>query len=75
MNPETRRLVPLTINVRDQIVRDISNMLFGVDPGNERKRFVFSLLEAKLEQEAELYDLVETITALESEEVEMQDAV
>lgn len=67
MNPETRRLVPLTIDIKDQIVRDISNMLFGQDENNERKHFVFQLLEAKLGEDASLIDLVDTVMALESE--------
>lgn len=75
MNPETRRLVQLTIDIKDQIVRDISNMLFGTDPGNERKGFVFSLLEAKIGEEMELHELVDTVTALESEESEVEEAV
>lgn len=78
MDPENRRLVQLTINIKDQIVRDITNMLFGEDAGNERKGFVFELLSAGLQEDLGLEDLVDTITAIESEreeELEEQEAV
>lgn len=58
MNPATRRLVRLDIDIRDQIVRDVTNMLFGVDPDNGRKQFIFSILESGLQ------DLVETVENL-----------
>lgn len=70
MNPETRRLVPLTIDVRDKAVRDVTNMLFGVDPGKERKGFVFSLLEEKLGKDVALEEIVDTLNSLESERPE-----
>jgi DNA gyrase subunit B len=74
MNPETRRLVPLTIDIKDQVVRDVSNMLFGLDPSNERKGFIFSLLEAKLGEDIGLSDLVETLTAIDANDVEEIEA-
>lgn len=67
MSPESRRLVQLKIDVKDQIVRDITNMLFGRDPTNERKTFVNDLLEAKLGEDFGLSELVDTVLALESE--------
>jgi DNA gyrase subunit B len=67
MNPETRRLVQLKIDIKDQVVRDVSNMLFGDDIGKERKGFVFSLLETKLGEDVALNELIETIEALDSE--------
>lgn len=67
MNPETRRLVPLKIDIKEQIVRDISNMLFGNDPNKERKGFVLALLETKLAEEATLQDMVSVVEDLESE--------
>lgn len=70
MSPETRRLVPLTIDINDPVVRDISNMLFGEDVNKERKGFIFSLLEEKLGEDAGLGDLIETIEALEQEDTE-----
>lgn len=71
MNPETRRLVKLDIDIKDQVVRDISNMLFGNDPTNERKGFVFSLLEEKLGEDVLLNDLIETVESLEGEREEL----
>lgn len=73
MNPETRRLVPLEIDIKDKVVRDVTNMLFGLDPTKERKGFVFSLLEEKLGSNIELEDLMNTLEELEvgkEEEVE-----
>ena len=65
MNPETRRLVKLDIDVREQVVRDISNMLFGLDQYKERKEFIFEMLGQGLQ------DLVETMDglALETDEL------
>ena len=44
MNPETRRLVTLSIDYDMPIVRDIVNMLFGNDKNNDRKDFIFNML-------------------------------
>ena len=58
MNPETRRLVPLTMDTANETVRTVSNMLFGLDPHKERKNFVFSLIESQFEEEAKLQNAV-----------------
>ena len=63
MNPETRRLVQLDIDPRNQIVRDISNMLFGLDENKERKEFIFEMLGKGLQ------DLVDTVEGLTEEDV------
>lgn len=68
MNPATRRLVQLKINPNDEMVRAVSNMLFGSDPGKERKGFVFSMIEEKLGEELELVELVETLASVEEED-------
>lgn len=62
MNPETRRLVKLDIDPREQVVRDISNMLFGLDPHKERKDFIFEMLGQGLQ------DLVDTMEGLAIED-------
>lgn len=74
MNPDTRRLVQLKIDIKDQIVRDVSNMLFGDDLGKERKGFVFSLLETKLGEDVALSELIDTIEALD-EDILVEEAV
>lgn len=65
MNPETRRLVKLDIDVREQIVRDISTMLFGLDPHKERKEFIFEMLGQGLQE------LVDTVEGLSLEDDEL----
>lgn len=59
MLPESRRLIPLTIDIQDQIVRELSNVLFGNDYNNQRREFVKELLGVQL---AELVDEIETLT-------------
>ena len=44
MNPETRRLVPLTMDIVEENVVKMSNMLFGNDTDNERKDYIFEML-------------------------------
>lgn len=44
MNPKTRRLVKLDIDVANEYVVKMSNMLFGTDADNDRKDFVFDML-------------------------------
>ena len=44
MNPETRRLVPLTMDIVEENVVKMSNMLFGNDLDNERKDYIFEML-------------------------------
>jgi DNA gyrase subunit B len=62
MNPATRRLVKLDIDPREQIVRDVSNMLFGLDPHKERKEFIFDMLGKGLQE------LVDTMEGLALED-------
>lgn len=59
MLPETRKLIPLNIDIRDEIVRELSIVLFGNDYNNQRKEFVKELLGVNL---AELVDEIETLT-------------
>ena len=59
MLPESRRLIPLTIDIQDQIVRELSSVLFGNDYNNQRKEFVKELLGMQL---ADLVDEIETLT-------------
>lgn len=60
MNPETRKLTPLQVNVTEPMVRAVVTMLFGNDPNKERKQFIFSMLEDGLE------DIFDTVNAYES---------
>lgn len=69
MNPDTRKLVPLDIDIQNTVVRDISNMLFGNDPDNGRKDFIFDMLGTGLQELEGLEDLVSTVNALNDEEV------
>lgn len=73
MNPETRRIVQLDIDIKNQLVRDISNMLFGEDPSKERKEFILKLLDEKLGEDYSVADLVDTIAGLESDQEEDED--
>ena len=59
MLPESRKLIPLTIDVQDEIVRELSNVLFGNDYNKQRKEFVKELLGVQL---AELVDEIEILT-------------
>lgn len=65
LNPDTRHLVQLDVDVNNPFVRDITNMLFGKDPTKERKSFVFSSLEGGL------IDIMDTLDAINSEEQEL----
>lgn len=74
MKPESRRLVQLKVNTNDKFVRDISNMLFGADPTNERKTCIMEMLNASLDEEASILEslskddeLLNTGSELESE--------
>ncbi len=44
MNPKTRRLVKLDIDIKNEYVRAMSNMLFGNDTNNDRKDYIFDML-------------------------------
>ena len=59
MLPETRKLIPLTIDIQEEIVRELSTVLFGNDYTNQRKEFVKQLLGVNL---SELVDEIETLT-------------
>lgn len=48
MNPETRRLVQLNIDINNEYVRAMSNMLFGNDTNNDRKDYIFDMLSEGL---------------------------
>ena len=48
MNPATRRLVKLDIDVNNEYVRAMSNMLFGSDIDNDRKGYIFDVLSEGL---------------------------
>lgn len=67
MSKDSRRLVQLNIDVRDEMVQAVTRMLFGDDPNKERKGFIFSMLEEKLGEGFELGDLVDTVLAIEGE--------
>lgn len=69
MDPETRRLVPLEIDPNNDYVRAVSNMLFGNDPGNERKGFIFDMLEEGL------LDVLDTTVGLENMEMSLREEV
>lgn len=60
MNPKTRKLVKLQIDPRDEKVQKMSNMLFGSDVNNDRKKYIFKMLSeglVDLDIEKELIDL------------------
>lgn len=59
LNPETRRLKQLDIDTANATVRAVSDMLFGQDPTKERKGFVFNLIEAQFEEEAEIQNAIQ----------------
>ena len=48
MNPKTRRLVQLNIDVNNEYVHAMSNMLFGNDVNNDRKDYIFNMLSQGL---------------------------
>lgn len=73
MAPETRRLVPLTLDVYNESVRAISNMLFGLDPEKERKEFIFSLLVDKMGADSGIEDLISTISAMDDSSEDEQE--
>lgn len=74
MNPETRHLIPLAMNVNDPMVKAIINMLFGTDENKERKGFIFSMLEEGL-GETGLGDVFDTVNALEGVDIDSNDLV
>lgn len=59
MLPESRKLIPLNIDIQEEIVRELSTVLFGNDHSNQRKDFVKELLGVNL---AELVDEIEMLT-------------
>lgn len=59
MMPETRRLIQLNIDIKDEIVRELSTILFGNDYGNNRKEYIKELMGVQL---SELIDEIETLT-------------
>ncbi|MNL91287.1 DNA topoisomerase 4 subunit B [compost metagenome] len=61
LDPDNRNLVPLEMDINNQLVRDITNMLFGEDIGKERKDFIYSLWDS------EAVDLVDTMMQLDEE--------
>ena len=69
MNPETRKLVPLEVDINESMVRDLSNMLFGNDPGNGRKEFIFDMLGTGLQDFDNVDDLMTTVNALVPDEL------
>lgn len=62
MLPETRKLIPLDIDVKNEIVRELSSILFGNDNKSSRKEFVKELLGTSLSE------LVETVENLSDED-------
>lgn len=57
MNPDTRRLICLNMDIKDRNVQSLSNMLFGNDSNGERKDYIFNVLKdgmIDLEVEKEL---------------------
>lgn len=44
LNPETRKLVRLDIDVANKYVKKMSDMLFGTDADNDRKDYIFKML-------------------------------
>lgn len=67
MNQGTRRLIQLKIDIKDQLVQDITQMLFGKDANNERKQFIFDSLKIKLGADMEIAELVDTVQAIFNE--------
>lgn len=75
MNPETRRLVPLTMDFKQELVQDTISMLFGKDVNRERKSFIISMLEEQLGEEAKnLEELKEMVDALSDDELDTIEA-
>lgn len=68
LNPETRRLVQLKIDPKEQIVFDISHMLFGEDPTKERRDLILSLLEDKLGKDYDVSDLFDIVAGISNDE-------
>jgi DNA gyrase subunit B len=66
MKPETRRLVQLKIDTKNPNVLSISNMLFGIDPGKERKAFITGMLEQSMGFETGFGDLIDSLAELEN---------
>lgn len=64
MAPETRKLSQIRFDPNDALVSDITNMLFGSDPTDTRKQFIFDYLGQ------EVADAKETIDSLEPTETE-----
>ena len=69
MLPETRKLIPLNIDVKDEIVRELSLILFGNDNKNSRKEFVKELLGTNLSE------LVETVENLSDEDKQSMEEI
>lgn len=69
MLPETRKLIPLNIDVKDEIVRELSSILFGNDNKNSRKEFVRELLGTNLSE------LVETVENLSDEDKQSMEEI
>jgi len=67
LNPETRRLVQLKIDPKEQLVFEISHMLFGEDPTKERKELIMGLLEEKLGKDYDVNDLFDMLGGVENE--------
>lgn len=64
MNPETRKLVPLTIDINDEVVRLVSDMLFGNDESKSRKGYIMDIIKNSMSLNMDLADLADTIDAL-----------
>ena len=55
MNPETRKLVQLTIDPNNEYVQAMTNMLFGNDDDSIRKGYIFEKLrEGLFDEELEV---------------------
>lgn len=68
MNPETRKLVPLKINTNDDMIREISNILFGKDIQGKRKELIMELVGVSLEEADEIESVIRD-TEMSLEEV------
>ena len=59
MAPATRRLTQLKFDPNDALVSDITHMLFGTDPTDERKDFIFNTLGQDISEAKDTIDAID----------------
>lgn len=74
MAPETRNLIQLKIDPFDPWNREVVHMLFGIDPGKERKDFVLNLLKEGV-IDSTLLSLVQDPAFTLADEVNVMDVM